>query len=441
MDRESLLTRLRAGLRERNPLRNAEAVEGGSIIELCRALISTRGEASGVALAAVILDRFAVLSPEDTLEFFQALATEFDPDPQVISIAAARYAVDGSADALAELGRVVEPPRQELLRRLNQAPDGTAALVRMRSKLLEHLRGEPDLRRIDDDFKHLLRSWFNRGFLVLQPITWSTPADILEKIIDYEAVHEIEDWDELRRRLLPSDRRCFAFFHPAMPREPLVFVEVALTKGVPESITGLLDDERVSIPAEAADTAVFYSISNCQVGLRGVSFGHFLIKQVVADLTNDLAGLDTFVTLSPVPGFAAWLDQQAAEGDDEATELVELLDVAGWADDAGRRERHAELIVALAASYFLDATRPDGSPIDPVARFHLGNGALLDRINPQANLTPTGLERSAGMMVNYRYDLDRIEEHHEAYATQRTVQTSSTVRDQFAASAPPRKPT
>ncbi len=436
MDRESLLTRLREGLRERNPLRNAEAVEDDSILDLCQALVSARGEASGVALAAVIIDRFASLSPHDTLQFFQDLASEFDPDPQLISAAATRYALEGSADALAELGRVVEPPRQELLRRLNQAPDGTAALVRMRSRLLDLLRDHPDLRRIDDDFKHLLRSWFNRGFLVLQPITWSTPADILEKIIDYEAVHEIEDWDELRRRLLPSDRRCFAFFHPAMPREPLVFVEVALTKGVPESITRLLDDEREPIAAEAADTAVFYSISNCQVGLRGVSFGHFLIKQVAADLANDLTGLDTFVTLSPVPGFAAWLEPRAAEGDDAATELFELLEVSGWVDDPARRERHAELAVALAASYFLDAKRPDGSPIDPVARFHLGNGALLDRINPQANLTPTGLERSAGMMVNYRYDLERIEEHHEAYATQRTVQTSATVRDQFAAAAP-----
>ena len=428
MDRESLLARLKATLRERNPLRAVQEFEHDSISDLCRALVSTRGEASGVALATVIIDRYEHVSDSERVQFFRDLVNDFDPDPTAVAAAAERFARDQSADSLAQLTSVVEAPRQELLRRLNHAPGATGVLVRMRADMLALLANEPDLRRLDADFQHLLRSWFNRGFLVMRPITWSSPADLLEKIIAYEAVHEIADWDELRRRLQPTDRRCFAFFHPAMPDEPLVFVQVALTRGTPDSITGVLGGRRNPLAAADADTAVFYSISNCQAGLRGVSFGSFLIKQVASDLARDLPNLNTFVTLSPAPDFRSWLESRVDAGDNDAAELLELVATEDWARDAVRRDRHAHLITGLAATYFLHAKRADGMPLDAVARFHLGNGARLERINPQANLTPTGIGRSAGMMVNYRYHLDRIEENHEAYATLREVRASDAVR-------------
>ncbi len=428
MDGDSLMARLRATLRDRNPLRTAQAVEDAEIGDLCRALLSTRGEASGVALATVVLDRYAVLDDDAKVRFFFDLVREFDPDATRIAEAARRFADDPTDEALSDLTTVVEPPRQELFRRLNQAPGGTAALVHLRADLLSHLRTEPDLARIDVDLRHLLRSWFNRGFLVLQPITWSSPADVLEKIIDYEAVHEIADWTELRRRIRPTDRRCFAFFHPAMPGEPLVFVEVALTIGIPDSITHLLGDRQHPLAATDTDTAVFYSISNCQMGLSGVSFGHFLIKQVAKDLARDLPNLRTFVTLSPAPEFTRWLRDRTGVGDVHAAELLALVASEHGDHDEAHRTRHAELTRWLAATYFLDAKRADGSPLDPVARFHLGNGAVLEQIHPQADLSPIGIRRSAGMMVNYRYDLDRIEENHEAYATQREVRASRAVR-------------
>lgn len=407
----------------------ADELLDDTITDLCHALMSNRGEASGVALAALVLEHYQRLTEAGRRRFFHDLADHFDPDPSQVMAAAERFVREGSAEALAAVNAAVEPPRQELLRRLNQAPGGTAALVHMRADLLGFLPTEPDLQRIDADFQHLLTSWFNRGFLVLQPITWSSPADVLEKIIDYEAVHEITDWTDLRSRLQPADRRCFAFFHPAMPGEPLVFVEVALTLGVPDTIGGLLGDHRHPLAAEDADTAVFYSISNCQAGLRGVSFGHFLIKQVAADLARDLPNIETFVTLSPAPGFTSWLRLMADGGNAPAAELLDLVATEDWYDEPATRRRHTDVTTALAAAYFLEAKRDDGSPLDPVARFHLGNGALLERINPQANLSPTGLSRSAGMMVNYRYDLDSIEENHEAYATERDVRASRDVRN------------
>lgn len=401
--------------------------EDSTLIELCEVLLSSRGEASGVALASRILARYKAQSDEEKQLFFEQLAEQFDPDLERVNAAVQRYSEERSSEALSELNAAVEPPRQELLRRINQSPGGTAALVSMRADLLPLLKANPTLKRIDNDFAHLLSSWFNRGFLQMQPVTWSSPADILEKIIDYEAVHEIPDWAELRRRLQPSDRRCYAFFHPAMPDEPLVFVEVALTTEAADNITELLSDGREIISAELANTAVFYSISNCQVGLRGVSFGNFLIKQVVADLLRDLPNLKTFVTLSPAPGFAAWLNRQT-DNLPEAKELLELSANLSKDTDAAERKRHAQLSKQMAAEYYLKAKRGDNSPEDPVARFHLGNGASLDRINAQANLSPAGMKSSVAMMVNYRYDLARIEENHEAYAANKAVTASRAVR-------------
>lgn len=368
-----------------------------------------------MALANEVLERYAALVDADKTAFLEDLAAQFDPDPQEIVRAAIAHAHQDSAATLEALVDVVEPPRRELIRRLNQAPGGTAQLVRLREDLLERLATTPELARIDTDLRHLLTSWFNRGFLVLKPITWSTSARVLERIIDYEAVHEIGDWDELRRRLEPPDRRCYAFEHPAMPGEPLVFVEVALTRGTPDSIANVLAPEREQLVPDEANTAVFYSISNCQRGLRGVSFGHFLIKQVVRELARDHPGIVSFVTLSPAPGFSDWLRERVAAGDEAATELTSVVAAGAWLEDPDESDRHAELVELLAARYFTEARRPDGAPLDPVARFHLGNGATLERLHPQANLAEAGISDSVGLMVNYRYDLEQIEDNHEAY--------------------------
>ena len=396
--------------------------------ELCRALVSSRGEASGTALAAAVLDRFASMDEAEKDAFFDMLARNFDPDPAAVQGAAAAYAKTQTAEALERLRMAVEPARQELFRRLNQAPNGTAALVEMRRLLLARLSAKSELARIDNDLRHLFVSWFNRGFLVLRPINWATPAHILQKIIAYESVHAIHSWEELRRRVDPADRRCFAFFHPSMPDEPLIFVEVALTAGIPSAIQDVLREDRPLLPAHDARTAVFYSISNCQDGLRGISFGNFLIKQVAQDLARELPKLDTFVTLSPVPGFVGWLKRCAAD-DPEGPEGEILAAIAdsGWVDIASRREAAKPKLMALAASYFLAAKRGDGQPVDAVARFHLGNGAMLHRINWLADLSAKGIAQSAGIMVNYLYDLDQVEANHEAYAGRHEVRASRSV--------------
>ena len=316
-----------------------------------------------------------------------------------------------------------------MLRQLNSAPGGTERLVRMREDLLGMLNDVSRLKRTDGDFEYLFSSWFNRGFLVLRPIDWTTSAHILEKVISYEAVHEISSWEDLRRRLLPEDRRCYAFFHPAMPDEPLIFVEVALTNEIATSIQIVLAEGRDGIAAEEASAAVFYSISNCQKGLQGVSFGNFLIKQVASDLAHDLPNLKTFVTLSPVPTFTRWLSKISEEAPDgkahEALGAVQSIeDGEGLKRIAGLKDSLTE----LAAHYFLNEKRPDGLPIDPVARFHLGNGASLLQINWAGDVSTKGLKQSAGLMVNYLYNLQDVEANHETYAQDRVVVAHRSVK-------------
>ncbi len=400
-----------------------------SVDELCMTLLSSKGEASGVALAAEILRRFDGFDAEARLAFFEMLARDLDVDPEAVAQATDRYLQNPSPDALSTLVTAAEPRRQQLLRRLNFAPGGTEALVRMRAALLSALKEKDDLRRVDADFQHLLESWFNRGVLVLRPIDWSTSAHILEKIIAYEAVHEIDSWDELRRRLQPADRRCFAFFHPAMPDEPLIFVEVALTLETAASIQDVLTPSRDIVAPGDATTAVFYSISNCQAGLKGVSFGAFLIKQVAQDLARALPKLTTFVTLSPVPGLNRWLRGAAkTDPDGPASQALAMTADLNWPRSTETAETAKPLIQGLAAEYFLEAKRPDGQPLDPVARFHLGNGASLARINWLADVSAKGLAQSCGVMVNYLYELEQVEAHHEDYAESRMVHSSRSVR-------------
>lgn len=376
--------------------------DGRTIEDLCAGLLSSQGEVSGVALARNILDRYARLDDDGKTAFFTHLLRGLDLEPDRVRQALEAYEGDPSAQTYRALARVTEPSRQELARRLNQVPGATARLVAMRADLLRLKRSHPELGALDVDFRHLFRSWFNRGFLVLRPINWDSPAAILEQIIAYEAVHAIDSWDDLRRRLVPGDRRCYGFFHPSMADEPLIFVEVALTRGIPNSIQRLLTEQRDILADHDADTAVFYSISNCQDGLAGISFGNSLIKQVVEDLSRDLPGLTTFVTLSPIPKLNAWRDANEALSTDPGV---------------------------AAAHYLLEAKRPDGAPYDPVARFHLGNGARVHAVHGDADMSENGLAQSDGAMVNYLYDRDQIAQNHEQFAGSNIVVASPDVHN------------
>lgn len=374
--------------------------------DLAEALVGSAGETSGLALAGDLLSRFAAMSDDEKLAFFRHIATALNIDPDAVRTTLAAYEQDPSKASYRAFMATAEPRRQELIRRINRMPGTTEALVRMRADLLRLGKGIPELEALDQDFRHLFASWFNRGFLVLRPINWQSPAHILEKIIAYEAVHAIHSWDDLRRRLQPADRRCFAFFHPAMPDEPLIFVEVALTRGIPGSIQMLLAEDRTPLPAEDADTAVFYSISNCQAGLASISFGNSLIKQVASDLAAELAGLGTFVTLSPIPGLMRWLAQE----------------------DPDWQPATPEDMQARAAHYLLTAKGRGNEPFDPVARFHLGNGAIVHAVHADADTSQKGQAQSGGVMVNYLYDLKNIAQNHEAFATGKKIVASTAVQ-------------
>ena len=429
----SITERGRALLDRTRDRRDIAAARSDSLVDLCEELLSGRGEASGVALAGEILEKYSQLKTGPRIAFFEALATRFGPDRAELDAAIKAWQAAPSDETAAEVHVAAESRRQELLRRLNLAPGGTAMLVRMREQLLDSMDHRKDLAAVDADFVHLFSSWFNRGFLVLRRIDWATPAMILEKIIRYEAVHEIASWDDLRRRIDPPDRRCYAFFHPALVDEPLIFVEVALTREIPDAVAPILATDRNGLAPDKSKVAVFYSISNCQRGLAGVSFGNFLIKQVVEEVSRENTRLSTYVTLSPAPDFARWLDRerktensQALSADDR--EALKGLDTPGWWREPAQNETFKESFLRAAAWYYLNARSRRGLPLDAVARFHLGNGARLERLNWLADLTDKGLSQSYGLMVNYLYDLENIETNHEAYAEGRRVTASSAVR-------------
>ncbi len=394
--------------------------ETETLESLCAMMMASDGEYSSLLLAERILNAYEKLDEAGRLEFFTLLHSAYDVDVDAIKNALEQYGRNPEAANLKRLTAAAEPGRQELLRRINLTPGGTRRLVKMREHLLEITRDHPELKKIDQDFFHLFNAWFNRGFLVMEPIDWTTPAHILEKIIAYEAVHEIENWAELRSRLEPADRYCYGFFHPSMEDEPLVFVEVALTDRIPQGIGEILQrDPEIEAPVNPS-CAIFYSISNCHVGLAGVSFGNFLIKQVATSLKIRFPQLKTFATISPVPGLRRWLEGQAADD----PELASLLDEFGPEADEDMRED----IGRLAARYFLEAKNERQEPIDPVARFHLKNGAILERINVLGNPSGKGMERALGTMVNYVYDLSRVEDNHENYVKNNQVICSSAVR-------------
>jgi malonyl-CoA decarboxylase len=392
-----------------------------TLLALCQELLEHRGEASGLALAGEITESYRQLNESERMEFFRGLAADFEVDGDAILAAAEQYRESHELENLWAMSRSIESPRLKLFRRINMAPEGTKTLVAMRGHLLPELRAHPDLRGIDSDLKHLFISWFNKGFLELRRIDWSSPALVLEKIIDYEAVHEINGWDDLRSRLR-EDRRCFAFFHPALENDPLVFVEIALIDQLPGAIAPLLEQGRELPDPEQASTVVFYSISNCHPGLAGVSFGNFLIKNVVEELKKELPNLKTFVTLSPIPGFRKWLLKADLDGlvsPEMAARVVQPIDRVV---DAGVYDA----LMKLCAHYLLIEKSGEVAK-DPVARFHLGNGARLHRLHRGADMSAKGKEQSAGIMVNYLYDLSKIELNHEAYFEKGKIAASKTV--------------
>jgi len=422
------------GLRDAARKASHERTLRGLIAD-CKRLLSERGEANSVSIARDLVTRYGTLPDDQQTQFFERLSRDFSPDPQAVLQSAQAYAQAPTADNLIRLTHSAEPPRQELFRRINRLPGGTSSIVAMRRALLARVGQKPELQALESDFLHLLSSWFNPGFLQLQRVDWNSPAQLLEQIIRHEAVHEIDGWDDLRRRLQP-DRRLFAFFHPQLPSEPLIFVEVALLPEMPDAIAPLIDKKATPLPSNQFKVAAFYSISNCQPCLKGVSLGNFLIKRVAEELRRELPQLRTFCTLSPMPGFARWLRAGAAcEGlakvraerlADASRALLDAcegdLDRIGTA--AGLREATGDTLEALkqlGAFYLGVQTVAAGG--DPVARFHLDNGARLERINTRADLSAKGVKQSFGLMVNYLYDLGKVEAHHEKFVRGEVAQS------------------
>ena len=422
---------LRFSSSKEDSLTRAARREAARAIALCRALLSEGGEAAGTRLAGEVIGLYQSFESRARDAFFDLLASEFSPNSERILEAADAYRKHTTPHNLQRLERAVEAPRQGLFRRLNTVPGGTHILVRMRAELLQTLARNADWEPLAADLSHLLSSWFNRGFLVLQRIDWNPPAVILEKLIEYEAVHQIQGWDDLRRRL-ERDRRCYGFFHPALPHEPVIFIEVALTRGMSGQVQPLLDPAAPIGDPGIADHAMFYSITNCQEGLRGIAFGNFLIKQVVEDLRGNFPRLRRFATVSPVPGFRKWLSAnlsilESVPKFGRLAQLVPRLEEAAWFKNDELSSELRGLLIPLCAYYLLHA-KIDGEPLDAVARFHLKNGASLERIHWLGDTSVTGRQRSAGLMTNYVYRLRDVEGNHERYVKDHEIAVSHEVK-------------
>jgi malonyl-CoA decarboxylase len=398
-----------------------------SVIARCHALLSERGEASGRLGAIETIAAYRALDEPSRTEFFLGLLNEFSPDRTALDRAIASYQATPSHASVSILEAAAEPPRQELFRRFNMAPGGTQALLDLRRDLTRTLAAHPELGVVDADLARIFRSWFNRGFLNLQRIDWRTSALVLERLIQYEAVHQIASWRDLRRRL-ESDRRCYAFFHPALPDEPLIFIEIALTRGMSATIQPLIDPDSPIVDPATADAAMFYSITSCQDGLRGISFGNFLIKQVVEELKGEFRRINTFATLSPIPQFRQWLESAPMSPErptmsSELAEFIERLRAGAVVDlDSMSPALNRQLFVQCA--WYLMCAKRDRTPLDSVARFHLANGARLERLNWRGDVSETGLRRSFGLTVNYVYELSELEHNHERYARDASVMVS-----------------
>ena len=369
-------------------------------------VMSKSGEISSLVFAEHLSSLIEGLDDKGFVEFFGTIQSKYDIDSNALLKASNEYSKNKTQINLEHISQLSEPQWVELFKRLNTVSEGTIRLVRLRERLRSLKQENPELEFFDRSLLKLFKHWFNPSFLVLESIDWTTPANILEKIIAYEAVHEINSWDDLRARLVPEDRRCFAFFHPLMPNEPLIFVEVALNNNMPKTIDEIIKIDRNITHDQDINTAVFYSISNCQEGLSGISFGNFLIKNVAHKLKQENEGLEKFVTLSPAPGFTRWLKKKSID---------ENMD--------------EDILLKQALIYLTDSDRDDELPNDPVAKFHLGNGAILERINLDADLSQKGINQSKGVMVNYLYNLDALEENHELFFKTKKVQQSDAIKN------------
>ena len=409
--------------------------EDESIAAQMRACLASRGgEVSARNRAAKLGETYLAADAEGRLAFLRELAA-FDSDPAAIAAAAEKLAAApepaGRAAATAALRRVMEPPRVRLLTQFTTIPDGVKFLVDLRAELLAQRDADAALAALEADLRALLAAWFDIGFLDLRRIDWNSPAALLEKLVGYEAVHEIRGWRDLKNRL-DSDRRCYAFFHPRMPSEPLIFVEIALVQGLAGSVQALLDEKAPVLDSKLADTAIFYSISNCQRGLAGISFGNFLIKRVVEELAGEFRNIRQFATLSPIPGFRRWLDATLAKPDSpalrpgEAEILAPILAKRGWLRDGAAREAEP-ILIRLSTHYLLNEGRGKRA-LDPVAHFHLSNGARIERVCWAADTSDKGVKESAALMVNYLYDPARIEQNHEDYAGEGKRNASTAIR-------------
>ena len=382
-----------------------------TVNELLKKITESRGEASALLYSEKLMEKIEHFDEKTLLEFFIMLAQEFDMNKDELSKSVNDYNLDSSGGNYQIMESNFQSKRIGLFKKLNSVERGTIRLVNIREKLLGFLKEHAELKKVDIDLTNLFKNWFNRGFLVTHPISWNTSAKLLEKIVQYEAVHEISSWLDLRNRLEPDDRRCYSFFYPTMEEEPLIFVEVALTSKAPSKIDEILDINREIINPKDSTTAVFYSISNCQKGLKGISFGNFLLKQVVIDLKKELPNLDNFITLSPVPGFSKWLDKT------NPTLLGKIIDESSLV--TCEKE-----VLENAIKYFFYAKQNDGLPIDPVQKFHLSNGASLDKIHSLGDLSKRGISNSAGLMVNYKYEMKTLEKNHEKYFSEGIIAAS-----------------
>ncbi|MCF8366899.1 MAG: malonyl-CoA decarboxylase [Bacteroidales bacterium] len=402
-------------------------------VSLCDDLISHKGMASGLALSRQVVKRYRNLSHKEKLWVLKELNRKAGPDMTEIQSAAKHFIQLPNEENLSMLSKKLKTNRRKLFSRMIMASEGAHVVVKLREDLLGFIPQHPELKGMDEDLKSLLKSWFNPGFLVLRKIDWNTEAAILEKIIEYEAVHDIKNWDDLKQRL-GNDRRCFAYFHPSLEDEPLIFVEVALTKGISSSIQDIFNAK--SKGGKQADTAIFYSINNCQKGLRSIPLGNFLIKIVVMQLAFEMPSIKTYSTLSPVPGFAKWLKQEIQNrssvfftaGD---LETLKIIDEDGWQDNNKKSRELRKTLINACAKYLVKAKK-EGNPMDPVARFHFGNGAQLFRINWMGNSSENGIGESFGLMVNYLYDPRQIESNHEAYVQRGELSLSKSVKAMLA---------
>ena len=407
---QNILSSVMKGTRRLNRLRSKSFGKlHKNINKAVDSVMSTTGEVSSLVYSEHLLNLIEKLDDKSLYKFLNHLLSNYDIDTKKLTKDVKNYSSEKNDKNLQKIRISSEPQWIELFRRLNSTSNGTYRLVKLREKI--RAMNKPELKAFDSGLLKLFKYWFNPSFLVLEKIDWETPANILEKIIEYEAVHQINSWDDLRARLAPTDRQCFAFFHPLIPNDPLIFVEVALTTGLPESIQNIIKLEREEIDIEDANTAIFYSISNCHNGLLGISFGNFLIKKVASNLKRELPDLNQFMTLSPLPGFMKWMEEYSPISFERCSEK-----------NCGDEE-----LMKNAVKYLTKSERNDGLPNDPVSRFHIGNGASLEKINLNADTSEKGMIQSYGVMANYLYDLKVVEENHENFFKNKAVPVSNKI--------------